>query len=468
MEFQFLPNDDVRRIRSRIEHPIIDADGHQIEFVPLLEEIARDIGGRDVAERLANFRRGTLDNGLLPVPSFFAFPARNTLDRVTATVPRLLYGRLDEIGIDFGLVYPSGIGALVSLIPDDELRQVAARSCNIYSEELFREYRDRLEPVATIPMGTPQEAVDELRYVVEELGLKAIVMSGSIPRTVRQDGTAISWIDTLGHESLFDYDPVWATCVELGLVPTFHGHGNAWGTRVSSSNFVHNHIGHFATAQEGVCRSLVMGGVPRRFPTLRFGFLEGGITWAAQLACDLLSHFAKRNRENVLMFDPREQDPVLREQLFDEFAEGRLAHLAHRVEEEFVTAHKALGSTAGPGTIDDFAEALVFQPSDLTDEFRQQFYFGCEADDPMNTIAFSPRLLPDGIRLNAMLASDIGHFDVPDMREILPEAWEAVEHGQMSEEQFRDFSCGNVARMLTSGNANFFDGTVIDPARATQ
>ena len=35
----------------------------------------------------------------------------NTRDRATAMMPRMLYDRLDELGIDFGIVYPTaGLG----------------------------------------------------------------------------------------------------------------------------------------------------------------------------------------------------------------------------------------------------------------------------------------------------------------------------------------------------------------------
>ena len=93
-------------------------------------------------------------------------------------------------------------------------------------------------------------------------------MSGIVPRTVRPDGSAASWVDTLGHDSLHDYDPLWARCVELGVVPAFHGIGYGWGSRVSPSNYVYNHLGNFAAAQEAACRSLVMAGVPMRHPEL--------------------------------------------------------------------------------------------------------------------------------------------------------------------------------------------------------
>ena len=31
---------------------------------------------------------------------------------------------------------------------------------------------------------------------------------------------AAKWVDTLAHDSLYDYDPLWRRCVELGVTPT--------------------------------------------------------------------------------------------------------------------------------------------------------------------------------------------------------------------------------------------------------
>src|SRR5262249_51877487 len=84
----------------------------------------------------------------------------------------------------------------------------------------------------------------------------------------------------------------------------------------------------------------------------------------------------------------------------------------------------------------------------------------------MNALAFHRELLPKGARLNAVFASDIAHWDVPDMRRVLVEAWELVERGQVSEQDFEDFTCGNVVRMLTSVNPDFFAGTAVDDALA--
>jgi predicted TIM-barrel fold metal-dependent hydrolase len=458
----FAAADAVAGIRSSIDHPIVDGDGHLLEFMPLVFDIVRDLAGADVLDRLQRFNRArfTDNEAFIPVRVFHGLPAEHTLDRMTVTLPQLLYGRLDEMGVDFALLYPS-FGLTILGYPDAEVRQAAARALNTYYAEVYGDVRDRLEPVAVIPTFTPEEAVAELRYAVGELGLKTVVMSGAIPRSRRPDGSPQGWVDTLGHESLYDYDPVWATCVELGVMPAFHGIGYGWGTRVSSSNYVHNHLGNFAAAQEGVCRALVMGGATRRFPELRFMFLEGGVGWACQLFADLLGHYEKRNIDAVGAYDDARIDVELATRLFAEHATGRMAGMTDRFERSMRRAVEATVAYDAEHDLDDFGESGIRGAADIVDIFTQQFSFGCEADDPMNALAFDRRLLPHGAQLNAVFASDIGHWDVPDVTEVLAEAWELVEDGHLDLDQFRDFTYGNIARALTAGNPSFFDGTSV-------
>ena len=42
---EFLPSDEVTAIGSRLDHPIIDADGHAIEYLPLVRDILREQAG---------------------------------------------------------------------------------------------------------------------------------------------------------------------------------------------------------------------------------------------------------------------------------------------------------------------------------------------------------------------------------------------------------------------------------------
>ena len=52
------------------------------------------------------------------------------------------------------------------------------------------------------------------------------------------------------------------------------------------------------------------------------------------------------------------------------------------------------------------------------------------------------------------------------MREVLPEAYELVEDGHISEEQFRAFVFDNPARLWSSMNKDFFTGTSVESAVA--
>jgi hypothetical protein len=65
-----------------------------------------------------------------------------------------------------------------------------------------------------------------------------------------------------------------------------------------------------------------------------------------------------------------------------------------------------------------------------------------------------------------MFSSDIGHWDVPDMREVLVEAFENVEKGWLSNADFEAFVFGNAARFYTDTNPDFFAGTVVEKAVA--
>ena len=171
--------------------------------------------------------------------------------------------------------------------------------------------RDRLTPVAMIPMYTPEEAIVELEYAVKTLGLKVAMMPSLLRRPIRaavgpggEPNPYAQWLDMLALDSEHDYDPVWAKCLELGVAPTFHTVSKGVGTRISPSNAVYNHIGHFGVAGEAICKALFLGGVTRRFPKLKFAFLEGGVGWACGLYSDLIGHWKKRNPKALEDIDP--------------------------------------------------------------------------------------------------------------------------------------------------------------------
>jgi hypothetical protein len=52
----------------------------------------------------------------------------------------------------------------------------------------------------------------------------------------------------------------------------------------------------------------------------------------------------------------------------------------------------------------------------------------------------------------------------PEMKDVTAEAYELVEDGQISEEDFREFVFLNPIRLWKHGNPDFFKGTAVEDA----
>jgi hypothetical protein len=119
-----------QQIRSQLDHPVIDADGHYLEYQPALSSYLQEEGLDP-----DNFLSGPIATGVgtwgfvglseeerlrqrATRTAWWAMPAANTLDVATATFPSLLAERLDEIGIDFAVMYGSA-ALLYPMISDD-------------------------------------------------------------------------------------------------------------------------------------------------------------------------------------------------------------------------------------------------------------------------------------------------------------------------------------------------------------
>jgi predicted TIM-barrel fold metal-dependent hydrolase len=467
-------------IRSEIDHPVIDSDGHLVEFLPdlipffkragiedekeLRELCARAAWGQSFRSDWSDMTRSERADSRAARPSSYDF-SRNPLDRATTMLPELMYERLDEIGIDFALVYPS-LGNFLSGIADERKRRTACHQFNEYYMGLFADLSDRLTVPAVIPMVTPDEAVDELEHA-HSLGFKVALIPAYVRRYSEKAPLRL-WFDAYGLDSSYDYDVVWAKTTELGMPVTGHGngYGDGWLVRSSISNYAFSHMGHFANAQEFLCRTLLMGGVTRRFPRQRFSFLEGGVAWAAMLYASVISHWQKRNADSLrshlhaLTYTDADREEF--QALLSRHGGQILRRSGHQVLQRLEDWLWDQPGEGGPED-DDWAAIGVGSKEDFIDRFVGPFAFGAESDDPMTVTAFTAAN-PLGARLSVLFSSDMGHFDVPDLLGILEEAHEGVDHGWMTAEDFRDFTFTNPARFFTDMNPGFFAGTRIEKA----
>lgn len=474
-----------RMVRQKLKHPVVDADGHWLEVLPVFFDYLAQIAGPGYVDRYSKEAEKHYGYEWYKVSSeerqrrrmtrasWWTQPI-NTVDRAAAMVPAFFRDRLDDLGIDFALVYPS-LGFGLPRVPDADMRRALVRAYNTMAADMFRPFGDRMTAAGVCPLNTPEEAIEAAEHAVNELGLKALVMNCTVARRIAADS---DWqpessrrrvfIDGLGMDSAYDYDPVWAKMVELKVAVTNHTGSMGWPDRTSPTSFVGNHLGHFAQSHHLFARSLFLGGVTERFPELNFGFLEGGVGWARNLHADLIGHWKKRNREAMHRdLKPSNIDVGAVRELMRRYSagnpkfEGRIdaivpgnmhIHVPNLSMDE--QARRDLDS-------DEFGSVHIRSVGDIDRLYSRNFFFGCEADDPVTAWAFDPRMKT---RLKAMLGSDVSHFDVPDASEVMEEAWEMVEDGLVTEIDFRDFCFGNAVELHGRMNPDFFKGTVVEAA----
>ena len=410
-------------IRAGLSHPIIDADGHFVEVAPLLNEemltYLEEMGGPEVRDRYA------LDTGLTDtstvlaghpgargagwnaMPSWWGWATENTRDRATAHLPALLYERLDEIGIDFTILYPSMTLAYLE-VADDELIGLRCRAANRALANLFAPYRDRTTVGALVPMLDPKLAVDELEYAVRELGFKTAVFAGSRPAPDRRGRRLparhvrrrqrVRLRPALGEVRRARYR---ARVPQLAAVAPRDAIGNE--LRVQ----------------------------PHRWPRR-----ESRI--AVQVVVPLrrdapLPHAALRipRRRRRLGVQParRPRRPLGEAQRAARSARsiptGSTSTRSSRCSSGTATTECTPGSaelrayftrpSARPEQLDEFAAAALTSVADIRDRFVPNFYFGCEADDRLVAWAFAEhvnrgrRATPADLRLRHLALGRARH-----------------------------------------------------------
>ncbi len=207
---------DANPVRAEFDHPVIDNDGHYVESVDLFLSFLDDIAGPAMVDRYQREVRehplgslGSRERGEA-TGSIWGYPME-ARDLATAMVPGLLHERMHEFGFDFAVIYPTlGLGLVT--IQDAELRQAAVRASNTMAAHMFQPYAASITPAATIPMHTPEEALEEIEHVVTSLGFKAALIPAAVSRPLPDYPDAFPaacHMDYYAIDSDYDYDPVW-------------------------------------------------------------------------------------------------------------------------------------------------------------------------------------------------------------------------------------------------------------------
>ena len=240
-----------------------------------------------------------------------------------APEPRL--ARMDELGIDRAIMWPTLASLLEERLDDDpKATHLVIHALNQWMHEHWTfNYKDRIYPTPVITLPIVEKAIEELEWVVSRGARIVLIRPAPVP----------------GYEgyrsfALPEFDPFWEKVVETDVVVGMHASDDGSTRNLALWDGPREEYLPFRTqnAFEEVFRSYHRGimdamgsaichGLFDRFPALRVLPVENGSRWVAPLL-DALSHTYERNphlfsddpvatfKRNVWVHPFHEDDPM--------------------------------------------------------------------------------------------------------------------------------------------------------------
>ena len=238
---------------------VIDGDGH-------INEDMKAIAKYLPAHYQRSMRTENSVFGIFPPLDHFHFHVGQT--------PATLQGRgfvgpdgwgefLDDVGIETTVLYPT-LALAYGRIPYDELAIAACQAYNNWLYDTYLQNSPRFQGMGIIPMQRPEEAVKELRRIVQEQGMVgAMLPSNGLKAPL---GDRMYW-------------PIFEEADRLGCALAVHGGCHIDYGMDQMHLFAPIHaLGH----PHGIMvnfGSMVFNGVFDKFPNARYAFLESGVSW---------------------------------------------------------------------------------------------------------------------------------------------------------------------------------------------
>jgi predicted TIM-barrel fold metal-dependent hydrolase len=193
---------------------------------------------------------------------------------------------MDELGIDIQVLYPT---VFIEQIADRAEVEVAlCKAYNRWLADIWSQGKGRLRWACVVPTFDIAEAVRQIDFARKN-GACAVYM-----RSIESN--------RLLHDPYFD--PIFARAADLEMAIGVHiANGTPWLIDLLSQRNGGGTFWKFRLATVGAFHSVIMNGLPERFPTLRMGFLEASAQWLPYVLKDLkrrLPAFGRTLPENPL------------------------------------------------------------------------------------------------------------------------------------------------------------------------
>lgn len=213
-------------------------------------------------------------------PRFFRDDMRShtTVETRELLDPMARVRHMDELGTDVQVIYPTMF--LVGVTENPEVEVAVKRSYNRWLADRCSETDGRLRWVCLPPLLDVDKAIEEVRFA------KANGACGVLKKGDAEGG---HWV---AQEYFF---PFYEECEKLDLPICVHL-GSGTPDFTSSRDFEHVRYYRQGLPPLNAFLSLVQFGVPKRFPGLRWGFIEAGASWVPYSAYTALRRIRRLRR----------------------------------------------------------------------------------------------------------------------------------------------------------------------------
>ncbi len=265
---------------------VVDVDVHIHESPEALMPYC-EMPWRKSLEALVNVPRRYLDiPGFAPTFSPYApFPDSGGKRRNTVTNAKQMRADLDELGVDFGVLFPDHF-LMLAILPQADYAVALGRAYNRWLVDEWLSEDNGLKGAIIAPSQDPLAAAEEIRRYADHKHVSGVFLPTCC-------------VDPLyGNRR---YDPIYAAAQETGLPvflhsvqalhPVFPFNTYRFETIFGAHSIIHS----FSIIVNLV--SMLETGVPVRFPDLKIVFTEGGLGWVPWIMLRMDKEYNERRRD---------------------------------------------------------------------------------------------------------------------------------------------------------------------------
>jgi len=201
---------------------------------------------------------------------------------------------MDELGIDYALMFPTLASLLEERMRDDpELIHVVVHSLNQWIDDVWSfNYKDRIFATPVISLPIVDKAIEELNWVYERGARAVLVRPAPVPGFRGPRSFALP-----------EFDPFWKRASDLGVLIAMHSSDSGYaryqqeweGSKTEMLPFVTNvfrMMGQWRPVSDAVA-SWVCHGALFRHPELKVAVIENGSAWLIPLLKELGDAYKK-------------------------------------------------------------------------------------------------------------------------------------------------------------------------------